>query len=89
MKKPLPGSAAGTEPLPGSAAGTEPLPGSLPKKLCSCIKKVRKTVRLPTRKAKEQRAIAICVKSVLWSRGKTLKRFRCKKPMLEVQEMKK
>lgn len=73
MKKPLPGSAA----VP------------LPKKLCSCIKKVRKTVRLPTRKAKEQRAIAICVKSVLWSRGKTLKRFRCKKPMLEVQEMKK
>jgi len=60
------------------------------KKLCSCVKKVRRTVRLPTRRAREQRAIAICVKSVLWSRGKTLKRFKCRgKPMLELQEMKK
>jgi hypothetical protein len=60
---------------------------SLSKKLCSCIKKVRKTVRLRTRKAKEQRAIAICVKSVLQTRGKTLKKFRCRnKRMLEIQD---
>lgn len=57
-------------------------------KLCNCIKKVRKNSTL-SRKTREQSAIAICVKSVLWSRGKTLKRFRCKKPMLETQPFKK
>ncbi len=44
---------------------------------CSCIKKVRKTLKM-NRKDKEQRAIAICVKSVLHSRGLTLKKFKCK-----------
>jgi hypothetical protein len=47
-------------------------------KLCSCIKKVRKTIKARNRKVSEQRAIAICVKSVLHSRGKTIKRFDCK-----------
>jgi hypothetical protein len=60
---------------------------------CRCIKKVRKTVKLRKGQgkvkrstAKEQAAIGICTKSVLQTRGKTLKRFRCgKKPMLQTQ----
>jgi hypothetical protein len=68
---------------------------------CSCIKKVRKTVRLrPTKrgtrrlpslaKRKEQAAIAICVKSVLQTRRRTLRRFSCepprgKRPFLQTQ----
>ena len=58
---------------------------------CRCIKKVRKTVKLrkgqrKRRIAKEQAAIGICTKSVLQTRGKTLKRFRCgKKPILQTQ----
>ena len=58
-------------------------------KFCSCIKKVKRTLKSVNRKDKEPRAIAICVKSVLHTRGKTLKRFTCrKKKMLEIQEMK-
>jgi hypothetical protein len=41
---------------------------------CSCIKKVQKTLKTK----EEGRAIAICVKSVLQSRGKTLRSFRCR-----------
>ena len=60
------------------------------KPLCSCIKKVRKTVKLRnrqknTRRARESAAIGICVKSVLQTRGKTIKKFRCgKKPYLKI-----
>ena len=46
------------------------------KKLCSCIKKVRKTLK--NRKTSEQGAIAICVKSIFHRRGKTVRRFVCK-----------
>jgi hypothetical protein len=59
---------------------------------CSCIKQVRKTVKLrkgnkPGKQAKEKAAIGICVRSVLQTRGKTLKRFQCgKKPMLTTQK---
>lgn len=60
---------------------------------CRCIRKVRKTVKMrrrqrqnSTMRAKEQAAIGICTKSVLQTRGKTLKRFRCgKTPMLQTQ----
>jgi len=68
---------------------------SLLKSFCHCIKAVRKTVKLrlgqsKTKKAKEQAAIGICVKSVLQTRGKTLKRFRCtgKKPFLHLWTLK-
>ena len=56
---------------------------------CHCIKKVRKTVTLRNKRStKEQAAIGICVKSVLQSRGKTLKKFRCKKkPYLKTQKL--
>ncbi len=53
---------------------------------CRCIKKVRKTIKLrpgvkKTSAAKEAAAIAVCVKSVLQTKGKTLKAFRCEKKM--------
>lgn len=67
-------------------------PSPLANDFCRCIKKVRKTVKLrnnrnKSRKAKEKAAIGICVTSVLQTRGKTLKRFRCgKKPYLLTQK---
>jgi len=55
----------------------------LAKKLCLCIKKVRKTVKVrsgpSTPEGREKAAIGICVKSVLQTRGRTLRRFSCKK----------
>ena len=53
---------------------------------CRCIKKVRKTIKLRpgvknTPAAKEAAAIGVCVKSVLQTKGRTLKRFRCGKKM--------
>ena len=44
------------------------------RRFCSCIKKVRKTLK----SRKESGAIAICVTSVLQGKGRTLKKFRCK-----------
>jgi hypothetical protein len=63
---------------------------SMAKRLCQCIKKVRKTIKGNYKKQqKESRAIAICVKSVIQSRGKTLKKFKCgKKPTLTTQKPK-
>lgn len=67
---------------------------SLSKKFCRCIKKVRKTVKL--RKGskrgiagKESAAIGICVKSVLQTKGKTLRKFKCagKNPLLQTQKL--
>ena len=52
----------------------------LSRKFCRCIKKVRKSVKPRADSTKEQAAVAICVSSVLQTRGKTLKRFSCKKP---------
>ena len=51
-------------------------------KFCRCIKKVRNTVRLRSGRgaaAKESAAIAICTKSILQTRGKTLRKVSCKK----------
>ena len=69
-------------------------PSPLGKELCRCIKKVRKTVKLrrgqsKSRKDRESAAIGICVKSVIQTRGKTLKKFKCNpKPYLLVQKPK-
>lgn len=41
-----------------------------------CVKSVRKTVRARKGSTRESAAIAICTKSVLQTRGKTLKRYR-------------
>ena len=60
---------------------------TISKKFCRCIKHVRRTIK-GVRGSKEQVAIAICVKSVLGSRGKTLKKFKCgKKPQLTTQKL--
>ena len=67
-------------------------PSPLAKNLCHCIKKVRKTVKVRpnqnnSRKGREKAAIGICVKSVLQTRGKTLKKFKCvPKPYLLTQK---
>jgi len=63
---------------------------SMAKRFCQCIKKVRKTVKGNYKKQqKESRAIAICVKSVIQTRGKTLKKFSCgKTPKLTTQKPK-
>jgi len=50
-------------------------------RFCRCIKAVRKTVKLRAgsgKDAREKAAIAICVKSVLQSKGRTLKKFKCR-----------
>jgi hypothetical protein len=51
-------------------------------RFCRCIKSVSKTLKLRKgsgREAREKAAIAICVKSVLQSKGRTLKKFSCRK----------
>ena len=69
-------------------------PKSLANSFCHCIKKVRKTVKVrpgqnKSLKGREKAAIGICVKSVLQSRKKTLKRFKCTpKPLLKTQKPK-
>lgn len=69
---------------------------SLAADFCRCIKKVRKSVRLrpgqpKTATAKEAAAIAICVRSVLQTKGRTLKKFTCgvqgTKPVLQTQSL--
>lgn len=53
-------------------------------RFCKCIKAVT------AKGIGEQQAIAICVKSVLHTKGKTLKRFTCgKKGRLVTQKLKK
>lgn len=64
----------------------------LANEFCRCIKKVRKTVKVrpgqnKSLKGRERAAIGICVKSVLQTRGKTLKKFKCTpKPFLITQK---
>jgi len=55
---------------------------SLTKNFCHCVRKVRQTIKLrgaqpKTRQAKESAAIAICTKSVLQTRGLTMRKVRC------------
>ena len=54
---------------------------SLTKNFCHCVRKVQKTIKLRTqprtRQAKESAAIAICTKSVLQTRGLTMRKVRC------------
>jgi hypothetical protein len=50
-----------------------------------CVKSVRKTVKARKGSTKESAAIAICTKSVLQTRGRTLKRYR--KGVLRTQKL--
>ena len=57
-------------------------------RFCRCIKDVRKTVKSRPGSTKESSAIAICVRSVLQRRGRTLKKFKCRgKPKLTTQRL--
>ena len=56
----------------------------LTKDFCRCIKKVRSYIK----DKNESSAIAICVKSVLQTKGKTLKKFSCRKGKLFTQKKK-
>ena len=51
------------------------------RKFCACVKAVRRTVKLNKKYAqtREGAAIAICTKTLLFPRGKTLKKFNCLK----------
>ena len=58
-------------------------------RFCKCIKSVRKTLKARRGSTKEKGAIAVCTKSVLQTRGRTLKRFKCgKKPRVLTQKRK-
>lgn len=52
-------------------------------RFCRCINSVKKTLKLRKGQrgnvAREKAAIAICVKSVLQTKGRTLKKFSCRK----------
>uniref|UniRef100_A0A6C0K8T4 Uncharacterized protein n=1 Tax=viral metagenome TaxID=1070528 RepID=A0A6C0K8T4_9ZZZZ len=50
------------------------------KKFCRCIKSVKKTVKVRRGSTTEGAAIAICTKSMLQRKGRTLKRIKCAKP---------
>lgn len=50
---------------------------SLSRKFCQCIKKVKKTVKVRPGSTAEGAAIAICTKTLLFPKGKTLKKIRC------------
>jgi hypothetical protein len=58
------------------------------KTFCNCIKKVRRYIK-SIKGSKESAAIAICVKSVLQTKGKTLRRFKCRNGKLFTRKMKK
>ena len=57
------------------------------KHFCNCIKQVRSHIK-PIKGNKESAAIAICVKSVLQSKGKTLRKFKCRNGKLFTRKMK-
>lgn len=57
-------------------------------KFCRCIKNVKKTIRTRPGSTKEQGAIAICTKSVLQKRRRTLRKVVCRKHILKTQPMK-
>ena len=62
---------------------------SLAKRFCKCVKSVRRTVKGRAGSSAESAAIAICTKSVLQTRGKTLRKFKCLGGMkLETQRKK-
>jgi hypothetical protein len=66
---------------------------TLRQKFCSCVKKVKGTVKLREGlpKNKEGAAIAICTKSMLYPRGLTMKKVKClgKRPYLKTQSRRK
>jgi hypothetical protein len=64
-----------------------PASKKLTKDFCSCIKQVRRSIK-PRKGSKEQAAIAICTKSVIQTKGKTLRKFKCRNGKLFTQKKK-
>jgi hypothetical protein len=67
----------------------------LTKDFCRCIKKVRSYIKprdsqgsQGSRGSVESAAIAVCIKSVLQTKGKTLRKFSCRKGKLFTQKKK-
>lgn len=61
------------------------------RRFCRCIKAVKKTLKLDKKKARtaESAAIAICTKTILFPRGRTIKKLSCgKKGRLLTQKRK-
>jgi hypothetical protein len=52
------------------------------------VKKVKKTLKARPGSTSEQGAIAICTKSVLQTKGRTIRKVRCRDKVLETQPMK-
>lgn len=52
-------------------------------KFSRCVKAVRKTIRPRKGSTKEGAAIAICTKTVLYPKGRTLKRYSKKRLMTQ------
>ncbi len=48
-------------------------------KFSRCVKSVRKTIRPRKGSSKESAAIAICTKTVLYPKGRTIKRYSKKR----------
>jgi hypothetical protein len=65
-----------------------PASKKLTKSFCDCIKQVRRYVK-PIKGTKEQAAIAICTKSVIQTKGKTLRKFKCRNGKLFTQKRRK
>jgi hypothetical protein len=59
------------------------MPRSLTLKFCRCIKTVAKKFN-----EKEKASIPICVKSVLGKRGRTIKKFNCRRGILRTTKIK-
>lgn len=61
---------------------------SISKRFCECIKKVRSKVTVRNKGSNEGAAIAICTKSVLHSKGKTFRKFKCsgKRPYIRLRK---
>lgn len=57
-------------------------------RFCRCVKKVRKTLKARPGSTAESGAIAVCTKSVLQTKGRTLRKVRCRDKVLETQPMK-
>ena len=67
----------------------------LTKDFCRCIKKVRSYIKprdsqdsQDSQGSVESAAIAVCIKSVLQTKGKTLRKFSCRKGKLFTQKKK-
>jgi hypothetical protein len=65
----------------------KPASKKLTKNFCDCIKKVRRYIK-PRKGTKESASIGICVKSVLQTKGKTLRKFKCRNGKLFTRKMK-